>query len=165
MKIDSDNQIFGIAVFVFAIFVFTAVNILDLFISTIILGIGLLFCGMYLVAFGREIELNEEGIQISFFCYHKTIRWKDISKICLINTAKCVGYRFSSSLGVEIYIKAGDRPAKLAPNTYCLFRRPMSYIFISFKGTIQHHNIKYPEYYTADENQLLGMLRKYYTTD
>ncbi len=165
MKIHPDKQAFGIAAFVFICCVCMGVLLLSETGNAvpfgILLGIGIMSGGLWLIAFGRHFELDQQGIHISFLLFHKTVPWGDVTRINIVDTSRCMGYRFSPSQGVEIYFKNGSRPVKQEPNTYCLLRRPMSYVFISFKGTIQHHNVKYPEYYTADQNQLLDILRKY----
>lgn len=163
MVIRPSEDIVGISLFLCAIAGGTGILFHLAFKSVLLTGVIILvvlFIALrFFVAFGRTFTLNAEGISISVLGVSRHIEWQQFEIIKVYESSSDIGYKDVTCMGIEFVTKTRKRILHISPAVYCFLFRPYSYIFCTYtKATMQPRGMKYPVFYSIDEEVILAEL-------
>ncbi len=113
------------------------------------------------IAFGRTLIFSEDGITIKFIFWRQFYAWDEFSKIILFDAKNCHGYKAILKTGVEFLLPLYKRPIFLAPDAYCFYFHPFSYVYLSFSNDNHASLTPKTETYEVDKCKIFALLKMY----
>lgn len=120
-----------VIVTLFLIFLFIE---LHYYVATVAIGLCLYYMVLIQwIAFGKTLQLCQDGIRISFLRFEKFYAWDQLKVKRFVNCENKYGYMDLYTKGVEFSHKKIRESKVLSSATHCLLFHPFSLAFIYFK--------------------------------
>lgn len=124
----------------------------NVIVTMLVLILAGALCLRQWIAVGKELEICETGVTVSFLWYRKEYSWDALKTKRFVDYKDRYGYKNSCVGGAEFSPVSIRSTLRLKSADYCILVRPVSFFFVCFQpDNISTDAVQYPMFYAVNE--------------